>query len=105
LARQLCPAAARREAHHADDQQLLRHPDSDVLLRRRTQHHLPHIHAQYQGQQAQFAIDGGELLAGELPRAQTRLVQAWIEIHHDELAAAWQRAVNGFRPGKIAPLQ
>lgn len=67
------------------------------------QHHLPHIQAQYQGQQAQFAIDSGEMLAGGLPRAQTRLVQAWIEIHKDELAAAWQMAVNGFRPGKIAP--
>lgn len=68
------------------------------------QHHLPHIHA-HQGLQAQFAIDSGEVLAGELRRAQTRLVQAWIEIHQDELAAAWQMAVNGFRPGKIAPLQ
>jgi len=32
-------------------------------------------------------------------------LQAWIEIHQDELAAAWQLAVNGFHPGKIAPLQ
>lgn len=69
------------------------------------QHHLPHIHAEYQGRQAQFAIDGGEVLAGVLPRAQTRVVQAWIEIHHDELLAAWQMAVNGFRLGRIAPLQ
>ena len=69
------------------------------------QHHLPHILAQYQGQQAQFVIETGEVLAGELPRRQTRLVQAWIELHQDELAAAWQMAVNGFRPGKIAPLQ
>ena len=68
-------------------------------------HHSAHIHAQYQGQQAQFAIDSGELLAGTLPRAQTRLVQAWIEIHRDELAVAWQLAVTGQRPGKIAPLQ
>ena len=66
---------------------------------------MPHIHAQYQGRQAQFAIHDGELLAGALPRAQTRLVQAWIEIHQDELVAAWEMAVNGFRPGKIAPLQ
>jgi len=51
------------------------------------------------------SAQSGELLAGALPRAQTRLVQAWIEIHQDELAAAWQMAVNGFRPGKIAPLQ
>ena len=40
------------------------------------QHHLPHIHAQYQGQQAQFSVDGGEVLSGALPRAQTSLVQA-----------------------------
>lgn len=68
-------------------------------------HHLPHIHAQCQGQQTQFSIDGGEVLSSAPPRAQTSLVQAWIEIHHDELDAAWQMAVNGFRPGKIASLQ
>ena len=42
------------------------------------QHHMPHIHAQYQGHQAQFDIASGDLLAGALPRSQTRLVQAWI---------------------------
>lgn len=69
------------------------------------QHHLPHIHVQYQGSHAQFAIETGELLAGTLPRPQTRLVQAWIELHGDELLAAWDMAVQGFRPGRIAPLQ
>lgn len=58
-----------------------------------------------QGHQAQFDIASGDLLAGALPRSQTRLVQAWIELHQDELDAAWQLAVNGFRPGKIAPLK
>ena len=66
---------------------------------------MPHVHAQYQGQQAQFAIDGGELLAGTFPRAQTRLVQAWIEIHQGELATAWDLAAHGVLPAKIAPLQ
>ena len=69
------------------------------------QHHLPHIHAMYAGDEAVFGIESGDVLDGNLPRRQTRLVQAWIEIHQDELAAAWQMAVNGFRPGKIAPLQ
>ena len=68
-------------------------------------HLMPHIHAQYQGHQAQFDIASGDLLAGALPSSQTRLVQAWIELHQDELDAAWQLAVNGFRPGKIAPLK
>ena len=69
------------------------------------QHHLPHIHADYQGTQAQFNIGNGEVLAGIFPKVQTRLVQAWIEIHQDELLIAWQLAVNGEHPGKIAPLQ
>ena len=65
------------ERNGANYQQLLRHPYPDVFFRCRSAPPA-HIHAQYQGQQAQFAIDSGELLAGALPRAQTRLVQAWI---------------------------
>jgi hypothetical protein len=32
-------------------------------------HKLPHIHARYQGFEASFSINDGELLAGELPKA------------------------------------
>lgn len=49
-------------------------------------------------------IKDGEILAGELPRKQLRLVQAWIEIHRDELNADWELAVSGESPYKIAPL-
>lgn len=38
------------------------------------QHHLPHIHVEYQGEQAQIGIDDGELLSGALPRPQLRMV-------------------------------
>ncbi len=31
------------------------------------QHHLPHIHAMYAGDEAVFGIDNGELLDGSLP--------------------------------------
>jgi len=41
---------------------------------------------------------------GELPRKQLRLVQAWIELHRDELMADWELAVSGENPYKIAPL-
>jgi hypothetical protein len=34
-----------------------------------------------------------------------RLVQAWIEIHRDELLDDWQLAVNGQQPFKIEPLR
>lgn len=69
------------------------------------QHHLAHVHAEYAGRRAVFAIDNGEVLAGELPSGKARLVQAWIEIHRDELLAAWQLAVNGQEVFTIEPLK
>lgn len=69
------------------------------------QHHTPHIHAEYAGEQAVFSINDGEVLAGSLPSGKTRLVQAWIEIHREELQADWQLAVNGEDVFKIEPLK
>ncbi|MFZ3209241.1 MAG: DUF4160 domain-containing protein [Geobacteraceae bacterium] len=69
------------------------------------QHHdLPHFHAKYAEFEASIRIDDGEVLAGELPRKQLRLVQAWIELHRDELQADWELAVAGENPYKITPL-
>jgi len=69
------------------------------------QHHVPHVHAEYAGSRAVFAIGDAAVLAGELPPGKTRLVQAWIEIHRDEIAADWQLAVNGDEPFRIEPLK
>lgn len=69
------------------------------------QHHgIAHIHARYSGFEASVRIDDGEILAGELPRKQLRLVQAWIELRRDELMADWDLAVAGENPYKIDPL-
>jgi hypothetical protein len=43
-------------------------------------HHRPHLHAYYQDHVGIFAIDTVELIGGELPRRQRRLVEAWTEI-------------------------
>lgn len=67
-------------------------------------HNVPHIHARYAEFEASIGISEGEILAGELPRKQLRLVQAWIELHRDELAADWELALGGETPYKIAPL-
>lgn len=67
-------------------------------------HNLPHIHAKYGDFEASICLAEGEVLAGELPRKQLRLVQAWIELRRDELLADWELAVNGEKPYKIAPL-
>ena len=68
------------------------------------QHTLPHLHAQYAEFEASIGIDDGEILAGKLPRKQLRLVQAWIELHRDELLADWELACSGEQPYKIDPL-
>lgn len=68
-------------------------------------HHLPHIHVRYSGDKASIAIEDGRLLAGNFPPKQLKLVQAWIEIHKDELFADWEMAVAGEEPFRIAPLQ
>ncbi len=67
-------------------------------------HHLPHIHARYAEFEASINIADGEILAGELPRKQLKLVQAWIELRKDELMADWELAVTGNEPYKIQPL-
>lgn len=67
-------------------------------------HNLPHIHAKYAEFEASISIMEGEILAGELPRKQLRLVLAWIELHRDELLADWELAVGGETPYKIDPL-
>jgi hypothetical protein len=69
------------------------------------QHHVPHLHAEYAGKRAVFSIRNGEGLAGELPSGKARLVQAWIEIHREELLADWELAVNGEEVFKIDPLK
>lgn len=67
-------------------------------------HHLPHIHAQYAEFEASMDITDGNVLSGNLPRKQLRLVQAWIELRRDELMADWTLAVQGELPYKIEPL-
>lgn len=58
-------------------------------------HNQPHIHAEYQGQVAMYAIQDGAVLSGAIPLKKHKLVVAWIEIHQEELMADWQLAVNG----------
>jgi hypothetical protein len=54
---------------------------------------------------ASIDIQTAEILDGEIPLRQRRLVEAWIEIHRDELMADWALAVEGNSPFKIEPLR
>ena len=69
------------------------------------QHHAPHFHAYYQNAAAVFSIDPVEMLAGELPRRQLRLVEAWAEMHQNELLRVWNRMSTGEPSHSIEPLR
>jgi hypothetical protein len=68
-------------------------------------HSVPHFHAWYQDQIAVFAIDPIDLIAGDFPRRQRRLVEAWAELHQSELRADWALLHSGHRPQPIDPLK
>ena len=51
-----------------------------------------------------FAIDAIECIAGSLLRTQQRLVEAWAEIHRQELQHDWDLLRTGEPPVKIEPL-
>jgi hypothetical protein len=69
------------------------------------QHHLPHIHVWYQGEEAVLSIPKGRLLVGDLPTKKLRMVRTWIDIHEAELLDCWEKAVNGIDPPNIEPLR
>lgn len=52
-------------------------------------HHLPHVHAEYQ--EYEISIDfEGDVLACTFPKKQLKVLQAWVELHKDELQANWK---------------
>lgn len=69
------------------------------------QHHRPHFHAYYQEDVAVYAVDAIEVMAGSLPRRQQRLVEAWAELHQQELQENWVRLQQGRPPIRIEPLR
>ena len=69
------------------------------------QHRLPHIHVKYSGDEVVVSIPDANVLDGKIPSAKMKLVQAWVEIHKEELMADWELAVSGEQPYKIDPLK
>ncbi len=51
------------------------------------QHKLPHIHVTYQDDEVIVQIPDGNILEGSIPHSKMKLLQAWIELHKEELLA------------------
>lgn len=67
------------------------------------QHKRPHFHARYAEFEA--VIETGDVLEGDLPRSKMKLVQAWLEIHREDIQADWSLAVQGLPVQRIKPLE
>ena len=68
-------------------------------------HKAPHIHAKYQENEAVVFIPEGTILEGSMPNSKMKLIQAWIEIHKDDLMADWELASTGRGIFPIDPLK
>lgn len=68
------------------------------------EHCPPRFHAIYQGIESLFTLDG-ECTDDKLPKRQRRFVEAWAELHHDELVANWELARNQESLFVIEPLR
>jgi hypothetical protein len=75
-----------------------------MLFSDNVQHNKPHIHVEYGDYDASVGIDG-ELLAGNLPGKQFKLLQAWLILHEEELYKAWNNAVRNIEFDRIEPLK
>lgn len=69
------------------------------------EHNPPHFHAYYQGCKGLFSINTCSMTEGDIPRKQKKLIEAWAELHQDELLADWDLAQNGETPYAIEPLK
>lgn len=66
-------------------------------------HMPPHFHARYQGQEAVFSFEG-DLMEGEFPARQKKLIAAWAVLNSEDLEANWELARNKQELFKIRPL-
>ena len=69
-----------------------------------TQHHIPHIHAEFFGQEISISLDGN-ILAGSFPKNKLKLLDAWMELHKEDLEADWHLIQNGHEHFRIDPLK
>lgn len=57
-------------------------------------HSPPHLHAIYSDRESVVSICTAEVIAGELPRRASKLVDEWVAANRDALLENWERAAN-----------
>ncbi len=62
------------------------------------------MHVNYNEYRAMFDLNGN-VIEGQIPKSQQKIVQAWIEIHNKELNDLWNLLLQGKEGFKIKPLK
>jgi hypothetical protein len=68
-------------------------------------HPPPHFHARYEGRWVRIALDGLNVLSGEISQRALGLVREWARLHQSELDQAWEQAMAGQPLHRIEPLE
>ena len=68
-------------------------------------HMPPHFHAVYAGHDILVSINDLEVIEGDMPSKQMKMVLGWAAFHQTELQENWELAVNKQELFAIDPLQ
>ncbi|AID45454.1 Phage protein, putative ORF-2 [Candidatus Arthromitus sp. SFB-mouse-NL] len=69
------------------------------------EHNPPHFHAQYGNQKVSIDINKIDVLRGEIPNKQLKMVLGWTALHQEELLENWELAKNNHELFDIEPLR
>lgn len=65
----------------------------------------PHFHATYGGEEVIVLINEIEVLEGNMPNKQLKMLLGWAALHQDELLENWELAVKKQELFAIEPLK
>ena len=68
------------------------------------EHEPAHFHAEYQGQQGKFNLDGERIVGSVRSKTARRLIREWALLHRPELEAKWKRMKRGRPLERVEPL-
>ena len=66
-----------------------------VILMYAKDHGILHIHAKYQNHEAAFSVETSNMIVGEMPTKQRKLVEAWIELHREDIIKNHELIMQG----------
>ena len=68
-------------------------------------HMPPHFHAVYAGQEVMISIDSIEVIEGDMPSKQLKMLLGWAAFHQEELRENWALAQAKQEMFAIDPLR